>query len=308
MKILLLGKNGQVGWELQRSLAPLGELFALGRDGADLCGDLSDLDGLARTVQTVRPDVIVNAAAHTAVDRAESEPELARRLNALAPGVLAREASKIGAWLVHYSTDYVFDGSGSRPWVETDRPAPLSVYGRTKLEGERLIQAACPQHLIFRTSWVYAARGGNFAKTMLRLAQERERLTVVSDQFGAPTGAELIADVTAHALRQCLRQPQDAGLYQLAAGGETSWYGYANKVLELSKLVDSTIKIKATEVAPVPSNAFPTAARRPLNSRLDTHLLQQVFGLTLPHWQVGLARMLAEADVFATPPFGQANA
>ena len=294
MKILLFGKNGQVGWELQRSLASLGELVAPGRDDADLCGDLSNLDGLARTVQTVRPDVIVNAAAHTAVDRAESEPDLAHTLNALAPGVLAREAAKLGAWLVHYSTDYVFDGSGSRPWTETDAPAPLSVYGRSKLEGERLIQAACAQHLIFRTSWVYAARGGNFAKTMLRLAQERERLTVINDQFGAPTGAELIADVTAHALRQCLRQPADAGLYHLAASGETTWHGYANQVLAFAKLIDSAIKIKATEVAPVPSSAFATAARRPLNSRLDCQKLQAKFEITLPNWACGVERMMRE--------------
>jgi dTDP-4-dehydrorhamnose reductase len=294
MKILLLGKNGQVGWELQRSLAPLGELVAPGRDDPGLCGDLSNLEGLARTVQTVRPDVIVNAAAHTAVDRAESEPELAHTLNALAPGVLAQQAAKLGAWLVHYSTDYVFDGSGSRPWAETDTPAPLSVYGRTKLEGERLIQAACPQHLIFRTSWVYAARGGNFAKTMLRLVQERERLTVINDQFGAPTGAELIADITAHALRQCLRQPQDAGLYHLAAGGETSWHGYANQVLALARLIDSAIKIKAIEVAPVPSSAFATAARRPLNSRLDCQKLQAKFEITLPNWAGGVERMMRE--------------
>jgi dTDP-4-dehydrorhamnose reductase len=294
MKILLLGKNGQVGWELQRSLAPLGELVAPGRNDPDLCGDLSNLEGLARTVQTVRPDVIVNAAAHTAVDRAESEPELAHTLNALAPGVLAQQAAKLGAWLVHYSTDYVFDGSGSRPWAETDTPAPLSVYGRTKLEGERLIQAACPQHLIFRTSWVYAARGGNFAKTMLRLVQERERLTVINDQFGAPTGAELIADITAHALRQCLRQPQDAGLYHLAAGGETSWHGYANQVLALARLIDSAIKIKAIEVAPVATSAFPTAARRPLNSRLDCQKLQTAFGLALPNWAHGVERMMRE--------------
>ena len=294
MKILLLGKNGQVGWELQRSLAPLGELVAPGRDDAGLCGDLSNLDGLARTVQTVQPDVIVNAAAHTAVDRAESEPELAHTLNALAPGVLAREATKIGALLVHYSTDYVFDGSGSRPWAEADTPAPLSVYGRTKLEGERLIQAACPQHLIFRTSWVYAARGTNFAKTMLRLAQERERLTVINDQFGAPTGAELIADVTAHAIRQCLRQPHDAGLYHLAASGETSWHGYANQVLALARLIDSAIKIEATEVAPVATSTFPSAAQRPLNSRLDCQKLQSTYGLVLPNWAHGVERMVRE--------------
>ena len=296
MKILLLGKNGQVGWELQRSLAPLGELVAPGRDDAGLCGDLTNLEGLARTVQAVRPDVIVNAAAHTAVDRAESEPELAHTLNALAPGVLAQEAAKVGAWLVHYSTDYVFDGSGNRPWAETDTPAPLSVYGRSKLEGERLIQSACQQHLIFRTSWVYAARGGNFAKTMLRLAQERERLTVINDQFGAPTGAELIADVTAHALRQCLRQAQDAGLYHLAARGETTWHGYANEVLALARLIDSAIKIKVTEVVPVATSAFLTAARRPLNSRLDTQKLQMVFELTLPNWDHGVERMIREVS------------
>lgn len=187
MKILLFGKNGQVGWELQRSLAPLGELVALGSSGdGGLCGDLSDLAGLAETVRKVRPEVIVNAAAYTAVDKAESEPERARLINALAPGVLADEAQKLGTWLVHYSTDYVFDGSGSRPWQETDTTGPLSVYGRTKLEGEQAV-ACCEKHLIFRTSWVYAARGANFAKTMLRLAQEREQLKVIDDQVGAPT-------------------------------------------------------------------------------------------------------------------------
>jgi dTDP-4-dehydrorhamnose reductase len=294
MKILLLGKNGQVGWELQRSLSVLGELVALDRHSPDLCGDLTNLQGLAQTVQTVRPDVIVNAAAHTAVDKAESEPELARTLNALAPGVLAQEAAKLGALLVHYSTDYVFDGSGARPWTETDTPAPLNVYGRTKLEGERLIAATCPHHLIFRTSWVYGARGGNFAKTMLRLAQERERLTVIDDQIGAPTGADLLADVTAHAIRSVLQQPQQAGLYHLAAGGETSWHGYAKYVLAQSQVALSTIKVIATTVDPVPTSAFPTPARRPLNSRLDTAKLQAAFGLYLPPWQRGVVRMLSE--------------
>ena len=300
MKILLFGKGGQVGWELQRSLASLGEVVALDHDSTEHCGSFTDLAGLADTVRSVKPGLIVNAAAHTAVDKAESEPELVRTLNALAPGVLAQEAARIGAWLVHYSTDYVFDGSGSRAWSETDTPAPLSVYGQTKFEGEQLIRAAGSQHLIFRTSWVYAARGGNFAKTMLRLAQERERLTVINDQFGAPTGAELIADITAHALRQCLRQPADAGLYHLAASGETTWHGYANQVLALARLIDSAIKIKATEVAPVPSSAFATAARRPLNSRLATQKLQSTFGLVLPHWGQGVARMLNE--VFQAPP------
>ena len=294
MKILLLGKNGQVGWELQRSLAPLGELIALDRYSPDLCGDLANLQGLADTVQRLRPDVIVNAAAHTAVDKAESEPELARTLNALAPGVLAQEAARLGAWLVHYSTDYVFDGSGCRPWTEADAPAPLSVYGQTKLEGEQLIQAACPKHLILRTSWVYAARGGNFAKTMLRLAQERERLSVIDDQFGAPTGADLLADVTAHAIRQVLQRPADAGLYHLVAGGETSWHGYAKHVIAEAGRVQSAIKIVAKEIAPVATSAFPTPAKRPHNSRLDTTKLQATFGLTLPHWQQGVDRMLAE--------------
>ena len=294
MKILLLGKNGQLGWELQRSLAPLGELVALDRHSQNLCGDLTNLQGLAQMVQALRPDLIVNAAAHTAVDKAESEPELARAINALAAGVLAQEANRIGAWLIHYSTDYVFDGSGNRPWNETDTPAPLSVYGQTKLEGERLIQAAGAKHLIFRTSWVYAARGGNFAKTMLRLAQERERLTVIDDQWGAPTGAELLADVTAHAIRHVLQRPQDAGIYHLAANGETTWNGYAKHVLDQAALAQPAIKLVAKEVAAVLTSAFPTPARRPHNSRLDTGKLQATFGLRLPPWEQGVDRMLAE--------------
>ena len=294
LKILLLGASGQVGWELQRSLAVMGELIAPDRHNLELCGDLSNLPGIAATVQRVHPDVIVNAAAHTAVDRAESEAELARTINALAPGVLAQQASAIGALLVHYSTDYVFDGSDSRPWRETDAPAPLNVYGQTKLEGERLIQAAGPNYLIFRTSWVYAARGGNFAKTMLRMAQERECLRVIDDQFGAPTGAELLADVTAHAVRQVLQNPADAGLYHLAAAGETSWHGYAKYVLAQVDSPHLAIKIIANTVEAVSSNAFPTPAKRPHNSRLDTGKLQMIFGLKLPPWQQGVARMLTE--------------
>ena len=294
MKILLFGKNGQLGWELQRSLAPLGELIALDRHSQGLCGDLGNLTGIADAVRALRPDVIVNAAAHTAVDKAESEPELARTINALAPGVLAQEADKLGAWLVHYSTDYVFDGSGSSPWVEGDTPAPLGVYGHTKLEGEARVAEYCRQHLMFRTSWVYAARGGNFAKTMLRLAQERERLTVIDDQFGAPTGAELIADVTAHAIRQVLLRPQDAGLYHLAAQGETTWNRYAKHVIAQAQRAQPAMKIVANEVAAVPTSAFPTPAQRPHNSRLDCRRLQSVFGLTLPAWQQGVDRMLAE--------------
>ena len=294
MKILLLGKNGQLGWELQRSLAPIGQLMALDRHSTEGCGDLANLPGLAATVRALRPDVIVNAAAHTAVDKAESEPALARTVNALAPGVLAQEAAQLGALLVHYSTDYVFDGSGTRPWTEADAPAPLSVYGQTKLEGEQAIESACPHHLILRTSWVYAARGGNFAKTMLRLARERERLTVIDDQFGAPTGADLLADVTAHAIRQLLQRPGDAGLYHLVASGETSWHGYAKHVLAQAERAQAAIKIIAREVAPVPTSAFPTPAKRPHNSRLDTSKLQATFGLRLPAWQQGVDRMLDE--------------
>ena len=294
MNILLLGKGGQVGWELQRSLAVLGDVTALDFDSQEHCGDFSNPAGVADTVRDLRPDIIVNAAAHTAVDKAESEPDLARLLNATTPGVLAEEAARLGALLVHYSTDYVFDGSGTRPWVEADTPAPLSCYGRTKLEGEQLIQQSGARHLILRTSWVYAARGGNFAKTMLRLAQERDRLTVIDDQWGAPTGADLLADVTAHAIRHLAKQPQDGGLYHCVAAGETNWNLYAKEVLTLAAQAQSAIKLKATEVAPVPTSAFPTPAARPHNSRLDTARLQATFGLRLPHWRDGVARMLTE--------------
>ena len=293
MKILLLGKNGQVGWELQRSLSVLGEVVALDRHSAP-CGDLSQPERLQETVRALRPDVIVNAAAHTAVDKAESEIELARTLNAAAPAALAQAACDVGAWLVHYSTDYVFDGRGTRPWQEGDATGPLGVYGQTKLEGEQAIAASGCRHLIFRTSWVYAARGGNFAKTMLRLAQERERLTVIDDQHGAPTGADLIADVTAHAVRSAHANPALSGLYHLVAGGETSWHGYATHAIARARELRPQLDWKVGEIAPVPTSAFPTPARRPLNSRLDTHKLQQAFGLTLPHWQQGVDRLLSE--------------
>ena len=300
MKILLLGKNGQVGWELQRSLAVLGEVVALDRHGAEgLCGDLSDLAGLARTVQTVQPQVIVNAAAHTAVDKAESEVELAHKLNAQVPGVLAQEAARLNAWLIHYSTDYVFDGSGSTPWKESDPTGPLSVYGRTKLEGEQAIAASGCRHLIFRTSWVYGARGGNFAKTMLRLAAEREQLNVIDDQIGAPTGSDLLADLTAHCVRHVLpamghNSLTPSGIYHLAAAGETSWHGYARFVLARAKAAGRALKVGPEQVRAIPTSAFPTPARRPHNSRLDTSRLRNTFGLALPHWEVGVARMLDE--------------
>ena len=295
MKILLLGQNGQVGWELQRSLAPLGEVLALDRHSADLCGDLSQPERLAGTVLAWRPDVIVNAAAHTAVDKAESEPELARCLNATAPAALAKAAAQIGALLVHYSTDYVFNGQGDSPWQEDDATGPLSVYGQTKREGEQAIAASACAHLIFRTSWVYAARGGNFAKTMLRLAAERERLTVINDQWGAPTGAELLADVTAHAVVHALLDRQNlSGIYHLAAAGQTTWHGYASHVIAQARLLKPGLALKVNELAPVPTSAFPTPAQRPLNSRLNTLKLQQAFGVVLPAWQLGVNRMLAE--------------
>lgn len=294
MKILLLGKGGQVGWELQRSLAVLGAVTALDFDSTEHCGDFANPAGVADTVRALRPDIIVNAAAHTAVDKAESEPGFARMLNATTPGAIAQEAARLGAWLVHYSTDYVFDGSGTRPWTEADTPAPLSVYGRTKREGEELIAEAGGKHLILRTSWVYAARGGNFAKTMLRLARERERLTVIDDQWGAPTGADLLADVTAHALRHLQQRPQDGGLYHCVAAGETTWHSYAKYVLAQYQSQNLAIELKAKDVAPVPTSAFPTPAVRPHNSRLDTAHLRATFGLSLPPWQAGVARMLAE--------------
>ena len=294
MKILLFGKNGQVGWELQRSLAPLGELVALGADSQELCGDFTDLEGIARTVRAVAPDVIVNAAAYTAVDKAESEPELAHTINALAPGVLAQEALRGNAWLINYSTDYVFDGSGDKPWLETDTTAPLSVYGATKLEGEQLIQQSGCQHLIFRTSWVYGARGGNFAKTMLRLAQQRDTLTVINDQIGAPTGADLLADITAHAICTAKTRAELSGLYHLVAGGETSWHGYASFVLNFARRAGVTLKVSPDAIQAVPTSAFPTPAKRPLNSRLDTKKLQHSFDLNLPLWQNGVERMLTE--------------
>ncbi|MBB5217418.1 dTDP-4-dehydrorhamnose reductase [Parapusillimonas granuli] len=294
MKILLFGKNGQLGWELQRSLAPLGELVALCRHSTEFCGDLQRPDALADTVERIAPDVIVNAAAYTAVDQAEAEPEIARAVNARAPALLARLASERKAWLVHYSTDYVFNGGGDTPWRESCPTAPINVYGQTKLEGEAAIQDSGCRHLIFRTSWVYAARGGNFAKTMLRLGQERDTLTVIDDQVGAPTGADLLADVTAHALRAAVREPALAGLYHLAAGGETSWHGYAAFVLEQARAAGVELKTAPGAVLPVDSSGFPTAARRPLNSRLDTRKLQEAFGLHLPDWRVGVTRLLTE--------------
>ncbi|WP_409261280.1 dTDP-4-dehydrorhamnose reductase [Pseudomonas putida] len=297
MKILLLGKNGQVGWELQRALSVFGEVVALDRHRAptaygELAGDLSDLAGLRDTIRAVAPQVIVNAAAYTAVDKAESDRELAYTVNALASQVMAEEAKRLDAWLVHYSTDYVFDGSGAAPWKETDTVAPVNYYGATKLEGEQLIAASGCKHLIFRTSWVYAARGNNFAKTMLRLAKDRQTLNVIADQVGVPTGADLLADVAVAALQQALRKPELGGIYHLVPTGETSWHAYASYVIEFARSQGESLAVEA--VNPIPTTEYPTPAKRPLNSRLATAKLRNAFSLHLPDWQSGVTRMLME--------------
>ena len=292
MDILLFGKNGQVGWELQRALAPLGKLTVVDRQSTDYCGDFENPAGIAETVRKLRPTVIVNATAYTAVDKAESEQDKARLVNATSIDALAQAAEEIGAWLVHYSTDYVFDGSGDKPWNEDDATAPLNIYGQTKLEGEEAIVSNMTKYLIFRTSWVYAAKGNNFAKTMLKLAKDRESLSVINDQFGAPTGAELIADCTAHAIRVALNKPTVAGTYHLIAAGETTWHAYASKVIEFAKAQGIELQVQAINA--VPTSAFPTPAMRPANSRLNTEKFQQAFGLNLPDWTVGVERMLLE--------------
>ena len=292
MDILLFGKNGQVGWELQRALAPLGKLTVVDRQSTDYCGDFENPAGIAETVRKLRPTVIVNATAYTAVDKAESEQDKARLVNATSIDALAQAAEEIGAWLVHYSTDYVFDGSGDRPWNEDDATAPLNIYGQTKLEGEEAIVSNMTKYLIFRTSWVYAAKGNNFAKTMLKLAKDRESLSVINDQFGAPTGAELIADCTAHAIRVALNKPTVAGTYHLIAAGETTWHAYASKVIEFAKAQGIELQVQAINA--VPTSAFPTPAMRPANSRLNTEKFQQAFGLNLPDCTVGVERMLLE--------------
>lgn len=294
MRVLLLGKNGQVGWELRRSLAPLGNLIALDSRSLDYCGDLSNLEGLRSTVRRVKPDVIVNAAAYTSVDQAENEPCLAYQINAEAVSVLAQEAHSLGALLVHYSTDYVFAGDGEKAWEEQDPVAPLNIYGASKLKGEEAIQDCGCLHLIFRTSWVYAARGSNFAKTILHLAKTRKTLSIVDDQIGAPTGAELLADITAHAICSVLRQPELGGLYHLAAAGETSWFRYARYILEQAEVFGAKLNIAPNEITAVSTAAYPKLALRPSNSRLNTQKIQTAFALHLPDWQTGVARTVRE--------------
>ncbi|ANG61786.1 dTDP-4-dehydrorhamnose reductase [Marinobacterium aestuarii] len=293
MRILLLGKNGQIGWELQRALAPLGELVALDRNGTNgLVGDLADFDGLRDSIRRVKPDVLVNAAAYTAVDRAETEQAQAMLINARAVQLMADEMRRTDSWLLHYSSDYVFDGSGKRPWLESDTAAPLNVYGHSKRAGEEAIAASGCRHLIFRTSWVYGLHGNNFIKTILRLAREREQLSLINDQIGAPTGADLLADVTAHALRSAQSNADLGGLYHLAAGGETSWYDYGCYLVDQARSQGATLAVRA--ITPIASQDYPVAAQRPLNSRLDTHKLQERFGLCLPDWQNGVSRLLQQ--------------
>lgn len=292
MKILLIGKNGQVGWELQRSLSTFGEVVAVDYFDKELCGDLTNLEGIAETVRTVRPDVVVNAAAHTAVDKAESERELSDLLNEKGVAVLAEESAKLGALMVHYSTDYVFNGEGSHYRLEDEPTGPLNVYGETKRAGEIALEKANPRHLIFRTSWVYATRGANFAKTMLRLAGEKETLSIIDDQHGAPTGAELLADCTAIAIREEMRNKSVAGTYHLVASSETSWRDYACFVFDVARKHGAELAIQ--EVKGIPTTAYPTPAKRPLNSRLSNEKFQQVFGVRLPDWRQGVERVVTE--------------
>ncbi len=284
MKILLTGKHGQLGYELQRTLAPLGDMHAVGHAECDL----ADASAICALVRSVKPNLIVNAAAYTAVDKAESEPELAHAVNAVAPGVLGEEAVKLGAWVVHYSTDYVFDGTKLGAYVEDDLTNPISIYGHTKRDGEIALQHSGGRHLIFRTSWVVGMHGNNFAKTILRLAGERDRLNVVADQYGAPTSTALLADVTARLVRQRQHEGNENfpfGLYHLAAGGETTWCDYARFVLSEALAAGRSVKLTPDAIRAIPSSEYPTAAKRPPNSRMDTGKLRRSFGLELPDWQ-----------------------
>lgn len=293
MKILLLGKNGQVGWELQRSLAPLGEVISLDRNGLNQwCGDLSKPDQIYQTIVDIAPNVVVNASAYTAVDLAETEQDMANLINYVAVGKIAEACAQIKALLVHYSTDYVFDGEGTSIFNETDVLKPLNAYGQTKALGEQAIQNAQCNYLIFRTSWVFAQKGKNFLKTMLALAQQREELSIIDDQIGAPTSAELIADVSAHAIVQTLRDQTKIGIYHLVASGETSWFEYANYIFEQAKNLGVNLAIQ--QVNPIPTAAYPTPAKRPHNSRLNNQKIQHAFQIYLPDWKVHVKRTVTE--------------
>lgn len=293
MKILLLGKNGQVGWELQRSLAPLGEVISLDRNGLNQwCGDLSKPDQIYQTIVDIAPNVVVNASAYTAVDLAETEQDMANLINHVAVGKIAKACAQIKALLVHYSTDYVFDGEGTSKFNETDALKPLNVYGQTKALGEQSIQNAQCNYLIFRTSWVFAQKGKNFLITMLALSQQREELSIIDDQIGAPTSAELIADVSAHAIVQTLRDQTKIGIYHLVASGETSWFKYANYIFEQAKNLGVNLAIQ--QVNPIPTAAYPTPAKRPHNSRLNNQKIQHAFQIYLPDWKAHVQRTVIE--------------
>ncbi|MFQ2756130.1 dTDP-4-dehydrorhamnose reductase [Aeromonas caviae] len=292
MHILLFGKNGQLGWELQRSLTPLGKLTALSHDSKDYCGDFLNPQGLIETINTLKPDVIVNATGYTAVDLAEKEQNIAMKINSESVEVLAKEANKLGSLLVHYSTDYVFDGSGEQPWHEADNPSPVNFYGKTKLSGEQAVQKHCGRHIIFRSSWIYSTHGDNFINTILRLGLERETISIVNDQFGAPTGADLLADCTAHTIKLVLEDISKCGLYHVAASGVTSWYEYALFIFDFAKKKNKKILLK--EIRAVPSASFVREAIRPMNSRFNTEKFQREFNLVLPEWKIGVGRILTE--------------
>jgi dTDP-4-dehydrorhamnose reductase len=290
-RILLTGKNGQVGWELQRTLASWGELIAM--DSKEL--DLSDPDAIRRTVREIRPDIIINPAAYTAVDKAESEPELAMAVNGIAPGILAEEACRLGAVLVHYSTDYVFDGNKAAPYSEDDVPNPQCVYGRTKLSGEQAVRAAGGKHLILRTSWVYGVHGGNFVKTVLRLARERDELRIVADQSGAPTWARDLAQATLSAIAVWQKKEWEnslSGLYHLTASGRTDWHRYAEEIVRLARKYDATLAAKPLDIHAIATREYPTPARRPANSALANDKIKSAFGIALPEWQESLAECM----------------
>lgn len=290
-KILVTGKNGQVGWELQHTLAPLGQIIALNAEDMDLC----DVDAIRNKVREVAPDIIVNPAAHTAVDKAETEPDLAMAINGTAVGVLAEEAKKLNALLIHYSTDYVFDGTKTSPYVESDKPNPQSVYGKTKLAGEQTIQAIGGKHVILRTSWVYGVHGGNFVKTILRLAKERSELRIVADQYGAPTWAKLLAESTAQIIG---RYSEDkSGLYHLTPNGRTNWHQFAEEIVRLAHQYDDALKDKSLTIQPIATHEYPVPAKRPVNSSLSTEKVCRTFGIELPRWEEGLAECIRQLYV-----------
>ncbi len=295
IKILLTGKNGQLGWELRRTLAPLGDVVVLNREEMDL----ADPDSIRSAIGGVRPDLIVNAAAYTAVDQAESEPELAMAINGIAPGIMAEEAKRRNAGIIHYSTDYVFDGTANRPYREDDAPNPLNVYGKTKLAGERAIQATGVPHIILRTSWVYAARGRNFLLTVLRLAREKKELRIVDDQVGAPTWSRLLAEITSRVVtpfisprsRPAVPMAETGGIYHAVSAGSTSWYGFAAKILEIAH---GHVALDMPKLIPISTSDYPLPAARPRNSCLSNEKITRSFGLAMPSWEESLTLCLRE--------------